>query len=74
VKATAVDALKTTTTPGQFRTLAQTLEECPWLTERYLRRLVAERRVPFYKCGGRLLFIPAEIEARVQASRVDAVQ
>jgi excisionase family DNA binding protein len=34
-----------------------------WLgvTERHIRRLVPERRTPFYKVGGRIRFDPAEI-------------
>ena len=68
-----VDAPKTTS-PKQFRTLAQTLEERPWLTERYLRRLVAERRIPYHKPGGRLVFDLADIDALVENSRVEAAR
>ena len=34
-----------------------------WLniTPRHVRRLVAERRIPFHKIGGLLRFVPAEI-------------
>jgi len=56
-------------------TLPQALEHHPWLTERYLRRLVAERRIPYYKpSGGRLLFDLADIDALVETSRVEAVR
>ena len=41
-------------------TLAQLLEERKWLRERYVRRLVAERRSRFWKVGNKLLFDPAE--------------
>jgi len=41
-----------------------------WLrvTERHVRRLVAERRVPFHKIGGRVRFVPAEIRAWLDAN------
>jgi excisionase family DNA binding protein len=37
--------------------------EYPWAPVRYLRRLVAERRIPFYKRGSRILLDPRDIEA-----------
>ncbi len=36
---------------------------------RHLRRLVAERRIPFVKLGGLVRFDIAEVEAWVDASR-----
>lgn len=55
----------------QLRTLAQVLEERPWTTEPHLRRLVKERRVPFHKAGGKLLFDLADIDAYAERGRVE---
>jgi len=41
---------------------------------RHLRRLVAERRIPFVKLGGLVRFDVAEVEAWVDASRHPAVR
>lgn len=40
---------------------------------RFVRRLVAERRVVFYKIGGHVRFKVADLEAYAQAGRVDPV-
>lgn len=40
------------------------------VNERHIRRLVAERRIPFLKWGHLLRFDPAEIEAWLVAARV----
>lgn len=37
---------------------------------RHVRRLVAERRIPFHKIGGKLRFDPANIDEWVAASLV----
>lgn len=39
------------------------------VTERHIRRLVAERRIPFVKWGHLLRFDPAEIAAWIDAAR-----
>ena len=52
-------------------TLVQAVEERPWLSERLLRRLVHERRVPFYKPAGRILFDLGELDEWVEAARVE---
>jgi excisionase family DNA binding protein len=39
------------------------------VNHRYVRRLVAERRIPFIKFGHLLRFDPAEIDAWVDAAR-----
>ena len=39
------------------------------VTERHVRRLVAERRIPFYKWGHFLRFDPVEIREWIQAHR-----
>ena len=54
-------------------TLLQAVAERPWLTERLLRRLVFERRVPYYKPAGRLLFSLEELDSWADASRVAPV-
>ncbi|MQY19331.1 hypothetical protein NRB20_24160 [Nocardia sp. RB20] len=41
---------------------------------RFIRRLVAERRVVFYKVGGHLRFKVADLEAFAQAGRVEPIQ
>ncbi len=46
-------------------------ELAAWLniTERHVRRLVQERRIPFRRVGGRIRFVRAEIQARLDANR-----
>jgi hypothetical protein len=46
--------------------------ERPEWNERQLRRMVAEKRVPFFKVDGRILFDLAELDAYVGARRVEA--
>ncbi|MGW4071848.1 excisionase family DNA-binding protein [Nocardia grenadensis] len=41
---------------------------------RFIRRLVAERRVVFYKVGGHVRFKLADLEAYAQAGRVEPVE
>ncbi len=40
--------------------------------ERYVRRLVEERRIPYRKIGRYLRFDQAEVEAWIEQCRVDA--
>lgn len=42
-------------------------------TERFVRRLVAERRVPFHKVGRFVRFDPADIDEWLGEHRVDSV-
>ena len=54
--------------PGPYDTTQVCLdigELAAWLriTERHVRRLIAERRIPFHKIGGRIRFVPDEIRA-----------
>jgi len=42
------------------------------VNQRHIRRLVAERRIPFLKWGHLLRFDPAEIEEWLNAGRVSA--
>ena len=55
----------------QLVTLQQAVEQRPWLTERWLRRLVYERRGPFHKVGNRLVFDLADLDALVEQGRVE---
>ena len=43
------------------------------VTPRFIRRLVAERRVPFVKLGRHLRFDPSDLDRFIDAGRVDAV-
>jgi excisionase family DNA binding protein len=43
------------------------------ITERHVRRLVLERRIPFAKVGRFVRFDPRDIEQWVQAAKVPAV-
>ncbi|MET7769777.1 helix-turn-helix domain-containing protein [Nocardia sp. NPDC005366] len=42
--------------------------------ERFIRRLVAERRVVFYKVGGHVRFKVSDLEAYAQAGRVAPIE
>ena len=59
--------------PRQAIPLKRVPEHRTWTTERLLRRLVAERRVPYHKCGGKVLFDLADLDAYAEAGRVEAV-
>ena len=41
------------------------------VTERFVRRLVAERRIPYYKVGHFVRFDPSEVEAWLYDQRKD---
>ena len=41
---------------------------------RWIRRAVAERRLPFVKIGHYVRFVPAELDAYVAANRVEQVR
>ena len=41
------------------------------VTERYVRRLVAERRVAYHKVGRLLRFRPADLDVLFEAGRVE---
>jgi excisionase family DNA binding protein len=55
-------------------TLSQAVEARPWLTERWLRRLVYERRIAFHKVGRRLLFDLRDLDQLTESGRVEAVR
>lgn len=46
--------------------------ERPHWTERQLRRMVAEKRVSFFKVDGRILFDLDELDAYAERGRVEA--
>ncbi|MFE2752814.1 helix-turn-helix domain-containing protein [Actinosynnema sp. NPDC059335] len=41
-------------------------------TERFVRRLVAERRIPFHRLGRLIRFKKADLDAFIEAGRVEA--
>ena len=43
-----------------------------WATERKLRRLVAEKRIPFHKIGGGVYIDLADLDDFSEAGRVEA--
>jgi excisionase family DNA binding protein len=57
----------------QLVNIPQAVEQRPWLTERFLRRLVAKRRIPYHKVGGRVLFDLADLDALAEQGRVEPV-
>ena len=58
----------------ELATIRQVMEERPFLTERWLRRLRAERRVPTWEAGGRVLFDLNELDSYIESSRREAVR
>jgi excisionase family DNA binding protein len=43
-------------------------------TERHVRRLVQERRIPFFKVGWKVRFSPDDLDEWLEGFRVDAVR
>jgi excisionase family DNA binding protein len=60
--------------PNRPRGLIDLPAVARWLgvSQRHVRRLVFERRIPFIKWGQLLRFDPDEIEAWIEAARVPA--
>jgi excisionase family DNA binding protein len=56
---------------GRYFTLQQAAEEYPAFTLRLLRRLVQERRIAFSRVGRCIVLAEADIEAYIEASRVE---
>jgi excisionase family DNA binding protein len=52
-------------------TLTQAERERPWATRRYLRRLIAEKRIGYFKPGGTILVDLDELDAWAEAGRVE---
>ncbi len=65
--------LSTDVTAGTVGTLLDitALAERLGVTERFVRRLVAERRIPFLKIGKFIRFEPADVAAWIDQQRVD---
>jgi excisionase family DNA binding protein len=49
---------------------AAALAERLGITERHVRRLIAERRIPFVKVGRFVRFVPADVDKWLQGTRV----
>jgi hypothetical protein len=56
---------------GRYFTLQQAAEEYPAFGLRLLRRLVQERRIAFSRAGQRIVLAESDIEAYVEAYRVE---
>jgi hypothetical protein len=54
--------------------LLEVPEYRPWATVRWLRRQVNERRIGYYKAGGRVLLDLAELDSLVERGRADPVE
>jgi hypothetical protein len=60
---------------GRYFTIPQAVEAYPGvLTERLIRRLVAERRIAFTYAGRRVVLAEADIEAYLEANRREPLQ
>jgi len=55
----------------RYLTVTQAGEAFPALGERYIRRLIAERRIAFSKVGARVLLRADDIEALIDDGRVE---
>lgn len=55
----------------RYFTIEQATEAYPVLTERLIRRLVAERRIPFSKAGRRVILREDDVVAYLDAGRVE---
>ncbi len=61
-------AMRETSPPLTLAQAAQYLN----VSERYMRRLVAERRVPFHKIGRLLRFLASDLDDLLEAGRVES--
>lgn len=63
---------------SRLRTIPQVLAERPALRsagkqqDRWIRRTIYERRIPYYKSGGRVLVDLADIDAYLVGQRIEA--
>ena len=62
---------RTTCERGRYFTLKQVPEIYPVFTHRLLRRLVDQRRIPFSRVGRCIVLAEADIEAYIEANRVE---
>lgn len=59
---------------GRYFTIPQAIEAYPGvLTERLIRRLVAERRIAFTYSGRRVILAEADIEGYLEANRQEPI-
>lgn len=58
--------------PRELVPLKQVPDHRRWATERILRRLVAERRIPYHKAGGKVLIDLADLDQYTEAARIEA--
>jgi len=59
--------------PDLHRMLAiPQVAECLGVTERFVRRIITERRITFHRIGRHIRFSVADVEAYIAASRVEA--
>ena len=56
-------------TNRRLATIPQVLDQRPYATERWLRRLRAERRIPTYVAAGRVLFDLDALDQYVESTR-----
>jgi excisionase family DNA binding protein len=56
---------------GRYLTLQQVAEAYPAFSLRLLRRLVQERRIPFSRAGRYIVLAEADIDAYLEANRVE---
>ncbi len=56
---------------GRYFTLQQAADAYPAFTARLLRRLVQQRRIAFSRVGRNIVLAEADIEAYVEANRVE---
>jgi hypothetical protein len=60
---------------GRYFTIPQAIDAYPGvLTERLIRRLVAERRIAFTYCGRRVILAEADIESYLEANRQEPLE
>jgi excisionase family DNA binding protein len=58
-------------TPREWRSVRDIPAERPWVTERWLRRLLHEKRIPYAKVGNKVLIDLHELDAYIERSIVD---
>jgi excisionase family DNA binding protein len=60
------------TAKGSLLTIEQAAERMN-MSVRYVRRLVADRRIPFHKLGRAVRLDPADVDAHVATGRVEPI-
>jgi excisionase family DNA binding protein len=57
---------------SEFVSLPQASREHPEVSTAFFRKLVWQRKLPFYKFGSRVMFKRAELEAYFESRRIPA--